>query len=97
MHRLEKEIAEIKEFIQQQIVNGKEIFTLAEAAMYLGVSKSLLYKLTSQRRIPHYKPGSKIIFIKKKDLENWVLNSEVSTIEKLGTIENKELKVVKVL
>ncbi len=72
IHQIERDLAVIKEFIQQQKVNVKETFTLAEAAIYLGVSTSLLYKLASKRKLSHFKPGSKLIFFKKKDLDDWV-------------------------
>ena len=38
----------------------KEIFNLDEAAMYIGVSKSNLYKMTASRKIPHYKPDDDV-------------------------------------
>lgn len=97
MHRIEKEIVEIKEYIQQQKVIFKEILTLTEAAIYLDVSTSYLYKLTSQRKITHYKPGSKLIFFKKKELDDWIIKGEVSSIEKLSNMGNKGLKLVKIL
>ena len=35
----------------------KEVLTSDEAAKYMGVSKSYLYKLTMRQQIPHYKPS----------------------------------------
>ena len=43
----EKELNEIKVFIAQQVILQKEIMTLKEAAIYSGISRSYLYKLTS--------------------------------------------------
>lgn len=45
------------------MTNGKEDFvsvkTLAE---HLGVAKSFIYKLVSERRIPYYRISSKLLF-----------------------------------
>ena len=51
---------------------SKEILSLNEASEYLSLSKSDLYKKTSRRIIPHFKPG-KHIFFKKKDLDSFIL------------------------
>lgn len=41
----------------------KEILTIEEAAEFLSVSKSYLYKQTSAQRIPHYKSSIDITSI----------------------------------
>lgn len=56
---------------------------LEEAASYLGVSKSHLYKLTSKSEIPHYKPNGKTIYFKRGDLDNWVLRRRVASREEV--------------
>ena len=40
----------------------KEFFGLEEAAIFLGLSKSTIYRLTSANEIPHIKKGGKIWF-----------------------------------
>ena len=40
----------------------KEVLTSDEAAKYMGVSKSYLYKLTMRQQIPHYKPMGKMCY-----------------------------------
>ena len=41
----------------------KEVLTSDEAAKYMGVSKSYLYKLTMRQQIPHFKPMGKMCAI----------------------------------
>ncbi len=56
-----------------------EIMTLAEAAVYLRVSKSTLYQ---RKDIPrHRMPGSREIRFFKDELMVWLKNGEVSAIE----------------
>ena len=53
--------------------------TLEEAAAYLDVSKSTLYKWTSSNKILHYKPNGKRIFFCKSELDAWLLRNPVKT------------------
>lgn len=43
-----------------------------QAAEYLGLSLPSLYRLTSGGIIPTLKPGGKIIYIKKQDLDDYI-------------------------
>ena len=62
----------------------KEIFNLDEAAMYIGVSKSNLYKMTASRKIPHYKPAGRYIYFERSELDNWIREGAVKTEEELS-------------
>lgn len=64
--------------------NKPKPLTLGEAAAYLGISKSYLYKLTSQARIPHYKPEGKKVYFEKSELDEWLLRNPVTTREAIG-------------
>ncbi len=55
----------------------KKVLTFEEAAKYMGVSKSCLYKLTSQKLISHYKPNGKMIFFDREELEAYLLSVRV--------------------
>jgi len=51
--------------------------TFKEAAEYLDISSSYLYKLTSTSKITHYKPNGKKIYFEKSDLKKWLLRGKV--------------------
>ena len=62
----------------------KEVLTSDEAAKYLGVSKSCLYKWTMARQIPHYKsPTGKMCFFNRKEIEAWMQSNRVATDDEL--------------
>ena len=62
----------------------KEVLTSEEAAKYLGVSKSCLYKWTMSRAIPHYKsPSGKLCFFNRKEIEEWMQSFKVATNDEL--------------
>ena len=80
-----KELKNITDAISAKVaVNTKEVLTTDEAASYMGVSKSYLYKLTMEKRIPHYKPMGKMCFFNRKEIEMWLQANRVATDEELS-------------
>lgn len=57
----------------------KEVLTSDEAARYMGVSKSYLYKLTMRQQIPHLKPMGKMCYFNRQELEQWLQSNRVAT------------------
>lgn len=55
-----------------------EVFNLNQAAEYVSLSKSAIYKKTSERNIPHFKQGKKLYF-KRSELDDWLTGMKVST------------------
>ncbi|HOZ50986.1 MAG TPA: helix-turn-helix domain-containing protein [Chitinophagaceae bacterium] len=79
-HKIEKDLEVIRDHIQAQTLNAKAFLTLSEAADYLGVSKSLLYKKTAAREIPFCRPGDgKLIYFDRAELTEWVLSNRQGT------------------
>lgn len=46
-----------------------------ETAAYIDTSKFHVYKLTSARRIPYYRPTGKQLFFRKSDLDAYLLRN----------------------
>lgn len=65
--------------LENNIYTTKRVFTFQEACMYIGVSESLLYKLTANKEIPHYKPRGKMLYFAKDELDEWLLQNYVSS------------------
>jgi len=55
----------------------KNYYTVTEAASYLGLSKSALYKLTMKRTVPFYQPNGGKLYFKELDLINYIESSRV--------------------
>ncbi len=69
-------------------VSQKEILSFKEAMTYLDVSKSFLYKATSNRTIRFSKPNGGKIYFLKKDLDAWMLqNIQESVSDKMSFLE----------
>ncbi len=76
-----EELRQVADLITANIIGAtKEVLTSEEAARYLGVSKSCLYKWTMTRQIPHYKsPTGKMCFFNRQEVEAWMQTNKVST------------------
>ena len=67
----------------------KKLLTFKEACDYTGLSDSALYKLTSKRNVPHYKPRGKMVYFNRLELEDWLQQNRVATVQELETQTNK--------
>jgi excisionase family DNA binding protein len=67
--------------IETAVLSQKNVLTFEEAAKYMGVSKSDLYKRTSQREIPHFKPRGKMVYFDRFELENYLKQNPIQTTE----------------
>lgn len=79
--------------MQQDNINqggnaGQDYLTLAEAADFLGLKKSYLYKLTSGRQIPFFKYGGRIVLFERAALEAW----KAERLQAVPTLAENEAK-----
>lgn len=77
-------LCEIKSLIEKDISLRKDHFNFKEACLYLGVSNSYLYKLTSANEITYFCPTGKLIYFKRSDLESWLTKNRIETREEIG-------------
>ena len=74
-----EDLQEIKDLLAE-VGSPKEVLTSDEAAAYLGVSKSCLYKMTMGRKIPYYKSeGGKLCYFDRQELIEWMKSNRVAT------------------
>ena len=58
--------------IEETLYSTKEILSMKDVCHYLDISQSMLYKLTCNGEIPHFKPRGKTIYFEKKELIKWI-------------------------
>ncbi len=63
------------------LLHSKTIFSPKDAAQYMGISQSTLYKLTSAGIIPFSKPNGKLIYFSKAGLDRWLLSNPSKSAE----------------
>lgn len=77
---LEK-LESIERMLIEQNLLKKEVLNFNEAAQYLEVSHSHLYKLTSSGFVPSYKPNGKKLYFNRTELDKWLLSNRHDTNE----------------
>ena len=75
-----------------EATNQTKPLNLLEAAKFLDLSRSHLYKLTSERKIPHFKPNGKKIYFDRSELVQWLKRKPARTLEE--TEENAASYIV---
>lgn len=67
--------------IEKLLLGKKEALTFDEVCNYTGISPSYMYKLTSARKVPHYKPHGKLVYFKTQEINQWLLKNPVAMEE----------------
>ena len=82
----ERRIVELQERVKRLenlCYAAKEVLNLEEAATFLGIAKSTLYKMTHLNHLPFFKPAGKLIFFEKKALLDWVRGAKSMSEEEI--------------
>jgi excisionase family DNA binding protein len=75
LQKLEADLSELK-------LLKKDVLSFNEACIYLDISASCLYKLTSKVQIPHYCPNGKKLYFKRAELDGWLLQNHKTESDK---------------
>ena len=84
MDEIIKKLTSIEQRIIEQNLLQKEIMNFSEACLYLDLSSSHLYKLTSANAIPCYCPQGKKLYFRRTELDLWLTshrNASTSEVE----------------
>lgn len=81
----QEELKTIAEYVSTNIAySNKEVLTAKEAAAYMGVTLSCLYRWTMERVVPHYKPNGKMCYFNRLELEQWLMSNRVETNDEIN-------------
>ena len=81
--RLQRQIEELQkrmEAVEDILDNAKEVLTVEEASRFMDIARSSLYKMTSDRSIPFYRPNGKMIYFEKADILEWIRKNRVMPV-----------------
>ena len=79
MTELEKIAEQLNRVERNTLLAAKNVLTFEDVALLTGMSKSHLYKLTSTRQIPFYKPNGKNVFFDRSEVEDWLRQNRATT------------------
>ena len=82
LEKLEK----LEQRIGEQNLLMKEVLNFNDACNYLDISASHLYKMTSQKLIPHFCPQGKKLYFKRAELDEWLLRNRQDSTDEIETM-----------
>lgn len=66
--------------IRDLLLHQQDIWTIETFCTFTGYEKSYVYKMTSQKKIPHYKtPGGKTIIFKRDEIIEYMTSNRIKT------------------
>ena len=68
----------LKKIEEYCLLGAKNVLVLDDVHLLTGLSKSHLYKLTCQKKIPYYKQ-SKMLYFNRGEIESWMQQNRVTT------------------
>lgn len=78
-----KRIDERQRNLENLLISQKNVLTFEEAATYMGISKSALYKMTMLGSIAHFKPRGKMIYFEREGLEKFLLQNRITPADEI--------------
>lgn len=75
LSELQGRITHLEDILHQ----GKEVLNLDEAAKFMDISRSTLYKMPHEQVVPFYKPNGKMVFFEKAALLAWIQQNRYSS------------------
>ena len=81
--RLQRQIEELQkrmDAVEDILDNAKEVLSVEEAARFMDIARSSLYKVTSDKSIPFYRPNGKMIYFEKADILKWIRKNRIMPV-----------------
>jgi excisionase family DNA binding protein len=80
---MEKIMEKLDEIQKLTLLGAKQALTMDDTSKLTGLSKSHLYKLCMEKKIPHYKSGGKCTYFDKDELNKFMLKRKVKTTDEV--------------
>ena len=62
-----------------RLLAAKNVLTINDVVLLTGLTKQHIYKLTSARKIPYYRPNGKNVYFDRKEIEDWMRQNRHNT------------------
>lgn len=83
-----KKLADIEKY---SLLAAKNVLDVDDVVALTGLSKGFVYKLTCRKEIPHYKPNGKLLYFDRQEIESWMKQNRVNTMEEAEQTASKYL------
>lgn len=76
----DEEIMKLADKIAAKVsLQQRDIMTFDEACDYTGLKRSVLYKLTASKAIPHFRPTGRRCYFSRSELDQWMTSNPIKT------------------
>jgi len=79
------------ESLKESSKNVDEFMDIDQTASFLAMSKTTIYGMTHQRKIPYFKVGKRLFF-KKSEIEQWIVSKRINTYDDLEKRAKEHLR-----
>ena len=79
----------VEKMLLQQTLLNKEVLNTKEAANYMGLSVSYLYKLRRKNNLKANRPSNGRLYFKRIDVYNWMLSIAAVSVTEQVTEQEK--------
>lgn len=86
---LQDQLDRIERLLNEQTLLKKQVLNFNEAADYIDVSRSNLYKMTSDGKVPFYKPNGKKLYFNRLELDKWLLRNKQESEQELDELADE--------
>lgn len=66
------------------VIGANEFLSPADAAAFLGISQSTVYKMLHRRQLPSFKPNGARVYVRCEDLEAFLKNGRRKSADELA-------------
>jgi len=89
LDRLVKKIDRLVKRLNEIVLLQKVMLDFNECKLYMGISASQLYKLTSKRAIPFYKPFGSKLYFKREEIDAYLQQNRNDSERELSDAANE--------
>jgi len=77
---ISKQLDELKRLV---LLGAKNVLNVDDLCLLLGATRKNVYKMTSKKQIPFYKPQGGKIYFKKDEVEAWMLRNRSASLDEI--------------
>ena len=77
---ISEQLNELKRLV---LMGAKNVLTVEDLCLLLGTTRSNVYRMTSEKKIPFYKPLRGKIYFKRDEIESWMLRNRSASIDEI--------------
>ena len=76
-------LIQLAELRRLMIMGVKNVLSVEDLCLLLDTTRNNIYRMTSEKKIPFYKPLRGKIFFKREEIEAWLLRNRSASLDEI--------------